>query len=230
MSLTLVGKGIVTRISPFSKRFEKSLALSPYKRKSSASTGRKSGSSAFGLCSRAACSAANRACAPAGESWKFSEGMWQSAHARPLPPSWLRLRSLKAVRPRATASHGLSSQLSCVGPLGFESCPKPVLGLTAVIVPTRASKPKKATTELLSLFIVFLHSFFCLRPLSSLISSSHLSKRDRPAGTDMGWRKNCLRDCSVVSELLLFSASRRLPPSNGSDPADTALEIFMRAG
>ena len=38
-SLTFTGKGIVTRTSPFSTRFEKSRALSPFTRKSSASTG-----------------------------------------------------------------------------------------------------------------------------------------------------------------------------------------------
>jgi hypothetical protein len=75
MSLTFSGKGIVTRTSPFSTRFEKSLAFSPFTRKSSASTGRKSGSSAFGLCALSACSASNRALAAAGDSWKFSDGM-----------------------------------------------------------------------------------------------------------------------------------------------------------
>ena len=29
---------------------------------------------------------ANLDCAAAGVSWKFSESMWQSEHARPLPP------------------------------------------------------------------------------------------------------------------------------------------------
>ena len=70
MSLTFSGNGIVTRTSPFSTRFEKSLALSPFTRKSSASTGRKSGSSAFLLCASFANSASNRALAAAGESWK----------------------------------------------------------------------------------------------------------------------------------------------------------------
>ena len=87
MSLTFRGKGIVTRTSPFSTRFEKSLAASPFTRKSSASTGRNSGSSAFGLRTRLAISRSNLALAAAGESWKFSEGIWQSAHARPLLPS-----------------------------------------------------------------------------------------------------------------------------------------------
>ena len=48
MSLTLGGKGIVTRTKPFCTRLEKYVAFSPFTRKSSASTGRKSGSSALG--------------------------------------------------------------------------------------------------------------------------------------------------------------------------------------
>ena len=68
MSLTFAGKGIVTRTSPFSIRFEKSFALSPFTRKSSASTGRKSGSSAFLLCASFSDSASNRALAVVGES------------------------------------------------------------------------------------------------------------------------------------------------------------------
>src|SRR5437588_3982285 len=155
VSLTFGGRGIVTRTSPFSRRFEKSLALSPFTRKSSASTGRKSGSSAFGLCARSASSASNRACAAAGESWKPSDGMWQSAQARPFPPSFLSLRSLKALRPRATASHGPSSQLSFIAPFGFWSCPKPVCGLTVAIAPTKVSKQRKALTEFLDLYMFF---------------------------------------------------------------------------
>src|SRR5206468_33667 len=103
-----------------------------------------------------ASSPSNRASAAAGESWKPSDGMWQSAHARPFPPSLLRLRSLKAARPRATASHGRSSQLSFVAPFPFEPCPKPVCGHTAAIAPMTASKLKKAMTGFLNLHMVVL--------------------------------------------------------------------------
>ena len=67
-SLTFGGNGSVTRTSPLSTRLEKSLAFSPFTRKSSASTGLKSASSAFLLNSRFASSASNLARAAAGES------------------------------------------------------------------------------------------------------------------------------------------------------------------
>lgn len=78
----------------------------PMRRKSSASTGRKSGSSASLLRARLASNASNRAPAAEGESWNESDGTWQSAHARPFPPSCVSLRSLNAARPRATQSQG----------------------------------------------------------------------------------------------------------------------------
>ena len=142
ISLTLGGNGIVTRTSPFSTRFEKSVALSPLTRKSSASTGRKSGSSAFLLLDNFASSASKRARAIAGESWNASDGTWQSAHARPLPPSLPGLRSLKATRPRATASHGWLSQLSRVVPFPCAmTCPAPVRESTAATRHTPAAIP-----------------------------------------------------------------------------------------
>ncbi len=75
MRLTFTGNGIVTRTRPFSTRFEKSLAFSPFTRKSSASIGRNNGSSAFLFRDRFAISASKRALATSGESWKLSEGM-----------------------------------------------------------------------------------------------------------------------------------------------------------
>jgi hypothetical protein len=169
MSLTFSGKDIVTRTSPLSSRFEKSIALSPFIRKSSASTGRKSGSSAFLFCSNFSRSASNRALAAAGESWKPSDGMWQSAHERPLPPSWFRLRSLKALRPRATTSHGCSSQLSCIAPFPSKACPWPECGTTAAITPNK-TKPKKAMVELFSLRIVFIPSWIFRWTLSPALT------------------------------------------------------------
>jgi hypothetical protein len=106
MSLTLAGNGIVTRTSPFSTRFEKSVASSPLTRKSSASTGRNRGSSACLLYLRLFSSLSNRSLAAAGESWKLSDGMWQSAHARPFPPRPCNRLSKNARKPRTTASHG----------------------------------------------------------------------------------------------------------------------------
>ena len=58
---TFGGNGSVTRTSPLSTRLEKSLAFSPFVRKSSASTGLKSASSAFLSNSRFASSASNLA-------------------------------------------------------------------------------------------------------------------------------------------------------------------------
>ena len=64
-------------------------------RKSSASIGRNSGSSASGWNRRRSWRNRNRASALAGESWKLSVAMWQSAHARPLPfrPSGVRSKN-----------------------------------------------------------------------------------------------------------------------------------------
>src|SRR6267142_4127793 len=151
-SLTFKGKGIVTRISPFFTRFVKSVALFPFTRKSSASTGRKSGSSAFGSTCRLCCRAMYLAWTAAGESWKPWDGMWQSAQERPLPPSPLRMRSLKAAFPLDTSSHGLTSQM--VG----RSCPKPVRGDMDAITTTNESKTSKAMSDFLTLFMVLLRS------------------------------------------------------------------------
>ena len=84
--------------------------------------------------------------------------MWQSAHDRPFPPSCLRLRSLKATRPRATASHGRSSQLSLVAPGWVGPCPKPVRGQkapAAPITPISVSTDQKEMSAFLELFMVF---------------------------------------------------------------------------
>ena len=97
-SLTFAGSGIVTRTNPFCVRLVKSCAAAPLTRKSSASIARKSGSS-----TPDAVICANRACAAAGVSWKFWESMWQSEHARPLPPRPASVRSWKFALPRQTA-------------------------------------------------------------------------------------------------------------------------------
>ena len=105
-SFTLAGSGIVTRTRPFCVRLVKSCAAAPLTRKSSASIARNSGSS-----TPVAVICANRACAAAGVSWKFSESMWQSEHARPLPPRPARVRSWKFALPRQT---GLSAGVQAV--------------------------------------------------------------------------------------------------------------------
>jgi hypothetical protein len=95
------------------------------------------------LCSRFACSASNRARADAGDSWKLSDGMWQSAQDRPFPPMCLRLPSLNAARPRATASQGASPQSSFVAPF-----PAPM-----------ATAAKESTTRLKKILSAF-HGLF----------------------------------------------------------------------
>ena len=55
---------------------------------------------------------ANRCFAAAGVSWKFSESMWQSEHARPLLPSPARVLSWKFALPR---QNGVST--------GVPACP-----------------------------------------------------------------------------------------------------------
>src|SRR4029450_11344434 len=87
------------------------------------------------LRARVADIASNRALPPAGESWNESDGMWQSAHARPFPPSSLRLRSLNAARPRATSSHGELPQLSFVAPFPWAMA-GPVLALQRTLTAT----------------------------------------------------------------------------------------------
>ena len=67
------GSAILTR--PFCRRLLKSPAASPLVRKSSASMGRNSGSSASGFQRRRHCRNWNLASALAGESWKLSAGM-----------------------------------------------------------------------------------------------------------------------------------------------------------
>ena len=75
MSLTFAGSGRVIRISPFLRRVVKLDAFVPFIRKSSASIGRKSGSSAFGSNCRRNTSDWYRASAVAGDNWKLLAGM-----------------------------------------------------------------------------------------------------------------------------------------------------------
>jgi hypothetical protein len=75
ISLKLAGSVKPTRTRPFSRKLRKSRAFSPLTRKSSASTGRNSGSSAAGFRLRRFCSSLNRASALAGDSWNWSFGM-----------------------------------------------------------------------------------------------------------------------------------------------------------
>ncbi len=69
ISLTLDGSGMTTRISPFCLRLLKSFACTPLVRKSSASIGRNSGSSARGFHSRRHSRFLNRASTLAGDNW-----------------------------------------------------------------------------------------------------------------------------------------------------------------
>ena len=91
MSLMFGGSGNVILTRPFWRRLLKSLALSPLVRKSSASIGRNSGSSAFGFRRRRRWRSWNLASTLAGDSWKLSVAMWQSAHARPFAASPVQL-------------------------------------------------------------------------------------------------------------------------------------------
>ena len=95
-SLIFDGSGRVILIRPFWRRLLKSLALSPSVRKSSASIGRNSGSSASGFQRRRRSRRWNLASALAGESWKLLVTMWQSTHDRPFADSPSSLLSKKA--------------------------------------------------------------------------------------------------------------------------------------
>jgi len=87
-SFMFAGSAMVTRTRPFIVRFVKSRAAAPFTRKSSASIARNSGSS-----TPVRVITSNLVCTADGVSWKFSLSMWQSEHARPLPPRPARVRS-----------------------------------------------------------------------------------------------------------------------------------------
>jgi len=74
--------------------------------------------------------------------------MWQSAHDLPLPPSWIKFRSLKAARPLANISHGLTSQLNSDEPVPFLSCPKPDWGSIDARTAMKAAARRKMVDPL----------------------------------------------------------------------------------
>ena len=90
------------------------MAWSPLATKSSASIGRNSGSSTplLLICWK-------RASALSGLSWKLFVSMWQSEHARPLPPNPASTRSWNKASPRMTGS---PASVECS--LGDEEHPK----------------------------------------------------------------------------------------------------------